>query len=140
MKLNIIYWSSTGNTETMAELIKKGAESAGASVTLTEVSSADEASALDADVIALGCSSTGAEELEDSTFEPFITAIEKDIEGKKLALFGSYGWGDGEWMRSWSERMTEAGAELIAEGLIVNEAPEGDSIQQCVDFGMKIVG
>lgn len=93
------------------------------------MSDANAETALDAEVIALGCPSMGAEELEEGEFAPFIDAIEGKVSGKKLALFGSYGWGDGEWMRNWSERMEKAGAVLAAESLIVNEAP--DSYRLC---------
>ena len=138
MQIHIIYWSGTGNTKAMAELIQNGAQSAGAEVTVTEVSAVDISTALDADVIALGCPAMGPEVLEESVFEPFIAAIEDSINGKKLALFGSYGWGDGEWMRDWTARMENAGAILVAESLIVNEAPQGDSADQCTEFGMAI--
>jgi flavodoxin short chain len=137
MQINIVYWSGTGNTEAMAKLIQEGAEGAGATVRLREVSNAD-GTALDADVLALGCPSMGAEVLEESEFEPYIDSIEGKVAGKKLALFGSYGWGDGEWMRDWAERMKNAGAVLAAESLIVNEAPEGESTDQCRAFGAAI--
>jgi flavodoxin short chain len=138
MQINIIYWSGTGNTEAMANLIAEGAQGAGATVTLTEVSSADAATALNDDVLALGCPSMGAEVLEEAEFEPFIASIEGNVSGKKLALFGSYGWGDGQWMRDWTERMEKAGATLVAESLIVNDAPSGEAEQRCRDFGAAI--
>ena len=138
MQIYMIYWSDTGNTKAMAELIREGAQEAGAKVILTEVSAADPSAALSADVLALGCPASGAEELETSEFEPFLASIEGNLAGKKLALFGSYGWGDGEWMRDWSVRMERAGAVLVAESLIVNEAPAGDSARQCRDFGRAI--
>jgi flavodoxin short chain len=137
MQINIIYWSGTGNTEAMAKLIQEGAQGKGATVTLLEVSKAD-ASALEADVLALGCPSMGSEVLEESEFEPFIESIEGSVSGKKIALFGSYGWGDGEWMRNWAERMEKAGATLVAESLIVNDAPSGESAQECKAFGTAI--
>ncbi|MDR0519522.1 MAG: flavodoxin [Clostridiales Family XIII bacterium] len=141
MKINIIYWSGTGNTQAMAELIRDGAAAAGAEVSLAEVSAVASAdAALDADVVALGCPSMGAEVLEESEFEPFVVSIEGKVGGKKLALFGSYGWGDGEWMRDWSARMEKAGAVLVAESLIVNETPEGEAVQQCKNFGAAIAG
>ena len=138
MQINIIYWSGTGNTEAMAKLIMEGAQGAGATVALEEVASADVSAALSADVLALGCPSMGSEALEEDEFEPFISAIEDKVNGKKLALFGSYGWGDGEWMRDWSERMEKAGATLVTESLIVLEAPSGESAQQCTAFGAAI--
>ena len=134
MNINIIYWSGTGNTEAMANFIKEGAEAAGASVTIKNVSDAD-ISDVNCDVLCLGCPSMGAEVLEESEFEPYIASIEGSIAGKKLALFGSYGWGDGEWMRDWSDRMEAAGATLVTESLIVNEAPEGG---ECKTFGAEI--
>ena len=136
MKINVIYWSGTGNTEAMANLIKEGAESAGATVNLKNVSEASPDD-VNCDVLLLGCPSMGDEVLEEDAFEPFMVSIEGSVSGKKVALFGSYGWGDGQWMREWDERMKKAGATLIAESLIVNEAPEG---QECKDFGAKIVG
>jgi flavodoxin short chain len=138
MRINIVYWSGTGNTKAMAELIQQGAQDAGAAVTLTEVSSADASAALDADVVALGCPSMGSEVLEESEFEPFIVSIEGSVGGKKLALFGSYGWGIGEWMRDWGERMKKAGAELVVESLIVNDEPRDNTARQCIDFGAAI--
>jgi flavodoxin short chain len=136
MNINIVYWSGTGNTEAMADFIKEGAAGAGAEVNVWEAAKADEA-VLSCDVLILGCPSMGDEVLEEECFEPFIISIEGKIAGKKLALFGSYGWGDGKWMRDWSQRMTDAGAILIAESLIVNEAPEGD---ECRAFGARAAG
>jgi flavodoxin short chain len=137
MNITIVYWSGTGNTEAMAKLIEEGAKGAGATVTTLEVSKAS-LSVLDADVLALGCPAMGAEVLEESEFEPFISSIEGKVSGKKLALFGSYGWGDGEWMRTFTTQMEGAGATLVAESLIVNEAPSGASADECKAFGAKI--
>jgi flavodoxin short chain len=139
MKINIIYWSGTGNTEAMAKLIKEGADGKGASTTLKTVSDASDAD-LDCDVLALGCPSMGVEVLEETVFEPFIASIEGKVSGKALALFGSYGWGDGEWMNDWDVRMKNAGAKLVTESLIVNEAPEGEDIERCKVFGGIIAG
>lgn len=137
MKINLVYWSGTGNTEVMANLIKEGAEGAGATVEMKGVSEAgiDD---LNCDVLALGCPSMGDEVLEETEFEPFIESIEGDVTGKKLALFGSYGWGDGQWMREWDKRMKDAGAVLTAGSLIVNETPEGGSEEECRAFGAAI--
>lgn len=137
MKINIIYWSATGNTEAMAELIKRGADEAGADVTLKMVSSATMDD-LNCDVLALGCPSMGDEVLEEDEFEPFISQIEDSLPDKKLALFGSYGWGDGQWMRDWAQRMSDAGAILAIEPLIVNEAPDADAEAECLEFGRAI--
>lgn len=137
MQINIIYWSGTGNTETMANLIKEGAQSTGATVSIKSVSEASTDD-LNCDVLALGCPSMGDEVLEESEFEPFIQSIKGDVSGKKIFLFGSYGWGDGQWMRDWEEKMKSSGAILVCDSLIVNEAPSGDSEQECKDCGVKI--
>jgi flavodoxin short chain len=138
MKISIIYWSGTGNTEAMAKLIQEGAASVGAEVVLKEVAKSEVADVTGADVAVLGCPSMGDETLEEGEFEPFISSIEGKISGKKLALFGSYGWGDGQWMRDWTDRMKKAGAVLVAESLIVNEAPSGDDEEKCKAFGKSI--
>ena len=113
----------------MTNHIKEGASGVGAEVAVKAVSDADMAFAFDCDILVLGCPSMGAEVLEESEFEPFIMSIEGKILGKKLALFGSYGWGDGEWMRNFEERVKGDGAILTRESLIVNEASAGD---ECV--------
>ncbi|WP_338433297.1 flavodoxin [Clostridium tyrobutyricum] len=137
-KVNIIYWTGTGNTESMANLIADGAKEKGADVNLINVSSASEADVKDADVIALGSPAMGAEVIEESEMEPFVESISGAVSGKKIALFGSYGWGDGEWMRSWVERMEGYGSNLVNDGLIVNEAPEGESEEECKNLGKEL--
>lgn len=134
MKSVVIYWSGTGNTEAMAKAI---AEGAGADVFAVSEFSGDISAY---DRIALGCPAMGAEELEDSEFEPFFTSIENSLNGKTVALFGSYGWGDGEWMRNWQERVKNAGAKLLNdEGLIVNETPGDDELESCKKLGFDLV-
>ena len=134
MNINIIFWSGTGNTEAMANYIKEGCESAGASVTAKTVSEASVED-VNCDLLCLGCPSMGDEVLEEYDFEPYITSIEGSVSGKKVALFGSYGWGDGAWMRDFDARMAKAGATLVTESLIVNETPGGD---ECRSFGETI--
>ena len=108
-KVGIIYWSSTGNTEAMVQAVEEGAKAAGADVEIMEVADADVDKALSYDVLALGCPAMGDEELEDGEFEPFFSDLEGKLSGKKVALFGSYDWGDGEWMRTWCGRAKDAG-------------------------------
>jgi flavodoxin I len=131
-KIAVIYWSSTGNTEAMANAIAVGA---GADV--YNVSDIDVDQALVYESIAFGCPSMGAEVLEEREFEPFFTAIESKLGGKKVALFGSYGWGDGEWMRDWEVRTKSTGATLFEEGLIINETPDVSGLDECVSFGKR---
>lgn len=100
-KMSVIYWSQTGNTEAMARAVAEGAQAAGAEVKVLEVSQASGSDVQDCDLLALGCPAMGAEVLEESEFEPFFESIEGSLSGKKVALFGSYGWGDGQWMRDW---------------------------------------
>ncbi len=133
MKTAVIYWSSTGNTEAMAKAI---AEAAGAELFAV---SEFKGKLSDYDRIAFGCSAMGAEELDDTEFEPFFASAEKELSGKKIALFGSYGWGDGEWMRNWVERAKSAGAEIIGgEGLIIQEAPDADGLAKCGKLGKAL--
>lgn len=136
MKVNVVYWSGTGNTETMAEAVAEGAKNADAEVAVIGVSDADN-SVLDADALVLGCPAMGAEELEESEFEPFFTSIEGKIAGKRIGLFGSYDWGDGEWMRTWQDRVSADGAILIADGVIANNTPDETAILDCKDLGEK---
>ena len=137
-KVAVIFWSGTGNTEAMAKYIQEGAKAAGHEVSLKEVAQASAADVTDADIAVLGCPSMGDEVLEESEFEPFVESIESRVSGKKLALFGSYDWGDGLWMRNWTERMQKAGATLVAESLIVNNTPEGEDIERCKAFGKSL--
>lgn len=135
----VVYWSGTGNTEIMAQAVAKGIESAGKNAELLE---ADQISAGDFSedlVFAIGCPAMGAEELEDSIVEPLIRDLEGNISGKKIALFGSYDWGDGEWMRVWVQRMEKAGAEIIGgKGVICNNSPDEEGISACEELGKKM--
>lgn len=135
-QLAIVYWSGTGNTEAMAKAIAQGAEAAGAKV---ELFSAEQFSAAQAETyekIAFGCPSMGSEELEDSAFAPMFSLVEASLRGKAIALFGSYGWGDGQWMRDWEERCASVGARVFRqEGLIVNGEPDAAAINTCKVFG-----
>ena len=139
-KIAVIYWSGTGNTQAMAEAVAEGAKNAGAQADLFSVSdtSADAAAAYDK--LALGCPAMGAEVLEESEFEPFFTELEGRLSGKKVVLFGSYGWGDGQWMRDWADRLAASGAAASGESLIVNEAPDDDGLAQCRALGAALAG
>lgn len=134
MKTAVIYWSGTGNTEAMAQAI---AEAAGAELFAVSDFKGDIS---EYDRIAFGCSAMGAEVLEEDEFDPFFTSIESKLNGKTIALFGSYGWGDGEWMRNWVDRAKGDGAIVLNdEGLIVNEAPDADALKLCADLGQQLV-
>ena len=130
MKTAVIYWSGTGNTQAMAEAV---AEGAGAD--LFQVSEIDPETAAAYDRLALGCPAMGEEVLEEGEFEPFFAALEPRLGGKPVALFGSYGWGDGQWMRDWAERTGAARAHLCAEPLTVNDAPDDEALAACRALG-----
>ncbi|MCD8153733.1 MAG: flavodoxin [Clostridiales bacterium] len=139
-KTGIIYWSSTGNTEAMAQAVAEGARAAGADVTIMEVADASVEEALTCDVLALGCPAMGDEELEEGEFEPFFADLEGQLSGKRVALFGSYDWGEGDWMRTWCGRTKDAGALLVQEeGLIVNNTPDEEGLEACRELGRKLV-
>ena len=138
-KIGIIYWSGTGNTELMAQNVKKGIENAGGEADIFSVSSFDVANINNYSKIALGCPAMGAEVLEESEFQPFYDSIRGSLSGKKVALFGSYDWGDGEWMRTWQEDVSSAGASLVKDGLIVNLTPDDNAVSECVSLGEALV-
>ncbi len=135
-KVAVVYWSGTGNTQTMAEAVADGAKAKGAEVSLYAVSEFDPSMMADFDAVAFGCSAMGAEELEESEFEPVFSAC--NISGKKIALFGSYGWGDGEWMRTWDERCRNAGADIVCDYVICNDAPDDEAIESCKRLGEAV--
>ena len=136
MTATIVYFSSTGNTTAMADAI-----SAAAGIPAIDVADASAADVLACDVIVLGCSAMGAEELDADYMEPLFSEIEGKLSGKKVALFGSYGWGDGEWMRTWFDRCVDGGAEMIqSEGLMANEYPNDDALAACAALGEQIKG
>ena len=123
-KIYVIYWSMSGNTQAMAEAIAKGINDSGKEAVVQYVSEASVSELQDAKVFALGCPAMGAEVLEEGEMEPFVSEVEGIAAGKKIALFGSYGWGDGQWMRDWEERMSGCGAAIInGAGLICHETP-----------------
>ncbi len=132
----VVYWSGTGNTEAMAAAVAKGIESAGGKAVVTDVSSIKAEVLKDAACFALGCPAMGAEELEEGDMEPFVQEVEGFASGKKIGLFGSYDWGDGEWMRLWVERMEQAGADIAGgEGVTANNAPDDDALKACHKLG-----
>ena len=137
-KTAIIYWSGTGNTEAMANAIFDGAKEVNADIKLFSVDQITADEAKDYNNLILGCPAMGAEELEEGEFEPFFAELEGNLSGKNVALFGSYGWCDGEWMREWEKRVTDAGAKLANESIIVNDSPDEDAVTACNGLG-KIV-
>jgi flavodoxin short chain len=138
-KIYVIYWSMSGNTQAMAEAIAKGINDSGKEAVVQYVSEVSVSELQDAKVFALGCPAMGAEVLEEGEMEPFVSEVEGIAAGKKIALFGSYGWGDGQWMRDWEERMSGCGAAIInGAGLICHETPDDAMISECENLGKQI--
>ena len=137
-KVAVVYWSSTGNTEAMANAVAEGAKAAGAEVISFEsaVFSADKVDEFDA--IAFGCPAMGDEVLEEDEFEPMFDGCKAELKDKKIALFGSYGWGDGEWMRNWEKSCKEAGAVLATESVICNDMPDDAGVANCKELGAAL--
>ena len=129
-KVAVVFWSATGNTETMANCVAEGANG-----TIVPCSEMNAAKLAEFDAVAFGCPAMGAEQLEESEFEPMFSDLEGSLNGKKIALFGSYGWGDGEWMRSWEKDCDDAGINLVCESVICQEAPDGDTLEACRAMG-----
>ena len=134
-KVAVVYWTGTGNTEQMAEQVAQGARDKGAEVELCTVSefSADACDALDA--IALGCPAMGDEVLEEGEFQPLYDELRSHLKDKSVGLFGSYGWGDGQWMLDWEEDVQGAGANLVQDPVICQEAPDDDALAACKALG-----
>ena len=138
-KVYIIYWTQTGNTGAMAEAIADGVKEAGEEPVLLSPTEAKVADLKELNAFALGCPAMGAEVLEEAEMEPFVEELEGSVSGKNVALFGSFGWGDGQWMRDWVERMTNAGATVIGgEGLMANDAPNAEAIDACKNLGKTL--
>ena len=139
-KVAVVYWSGTGNTAAMAEAVAQGARGAGASVNVFNLdeSAFGGANVAEYDAIAFGCPAMGAEELEDGTFLPAFESCEGELSGKKIGLFGSYGWGGGDWMASWEETCKNDGAELATDSVICNEAPDDEAVASCKALGAAL--
>ena len=138
-KTAVIYWSGTGNTKQMAEAVLEGMKSAGAEAALLEAAQVDASTFSGVDAVAFGCPAMGSEVLEEMEFEPMFSACKSHLSGKKVALFGSYGWGDGQWMREWTERVTGEGATVVnGEGLICQETPDDAMIEECKNLGKAL--
>lgn len=138
-KIAVIYWSQTGNTEMMANAIAEGIRETGAECDVLSVPGVSADQAAEYEKLALGCPAMGAEVLEEMDFEPFFTDLERRLSGRPVALFGSYGWGDGQWMREWCSRCEAAGANLYDEaGLIANDSPNEEAREACRELGRKL--
>ena len=138
-KIAVVYWSGTGNTEAMANAVAEGARNAGATAEMFTASEFSASMMDDFDAIAFGCPSMGAEQLEESEFEPMFTDCESKLSGKRIALFGSYGWGDGEWMRTWEDTCRDLGADLVCESVICQESPDDEAEANCRSLGASLV-
>ena len=138
MKTAVVFFSSTGNTEDMANAVLDGMKEKGAVASLFTSAdfSADQVDEFDA--IAFGCPAMGDEVLEEDEFAPMFDSCKEKLSGKKIALFGSYGWGDGEWMRNWEEDCKSAGAELVCESVTCMEAPDDEGIAACKALGAAL--
>ena len=138
-KIAVVYWSQTGNTEAMAAAVAEGIKEKGADAVVLTASEFN-ASMMDSyDGVAFGCPAMGAEVLEESEFQPMFDSCEPKLGGKKIALFGSYGWEDGEWMRNWEETCTSAGAVLACDSVICQETPDEDTLAACKALGAALV-
>ena len=138
-KVAVVYWSGTGNTEAMAEAVADGIREKGGEAVILTAGEFDRSMIGDYDSIAFGCPSMGDEELEESEFAPMFESCVPDLAGKKIALFGSYGWGDGEWMRKWEKTCKKAGAVFACDFVICNDAPDADAVENCRGLGKALV-
>ncbi|MBQ9329186.1 MAG: flavodoxin [Solobacterium sp.] len=137
-KVAVVYWSGTGNTQTMADAVTAGAQAAGAEVQVFGPAEFSADKVAEFDGLAFGCPAMGSEVLEEGEFDPMFTAVEGALSGKKVGLFGSYGWGDGAWMRDWEDRVRADGAVLVSDGVIANGAPDGDALSSLDELGKAV--
>ena len=137
-KAAVVFWSGTGNTEAMADAVKAGAMEAGVEVSFFNASDFSADMVDDFDAIAFGCPAMGDEVLEEDEFQPMFDAVLPALNGKKVALFGSYGWGDGQWMRDWEETCKAAGVELACDSVIANESPDDEAVSACKALGAAL--
>ncbi|MBQ6231830.1 MAG: flavodoxin [Eubacterium sp.] len=137
-KVAVVYWSATGNTAAMAQAVGDAAAAAGSEVTYLGPSEFSSSKLAEYDAVAFGCPAMGAEVLEEEEFEPMFTELESSLKDKKIGLFGSYGWGDGQWMRDWQDRAVAAGAYLVMDGVMANYTPDADAIEKCADLGRAL--
>lgn len=137
-RVAVVFWSGTGNTEKMAKAVAAGAEEKGAAVTVMGPADFGAAAVGEYDAIAFGCPAMGAEVLEEAEYQPMWDEVKGALSGRKIALFGSYGWGDGEWMRLWEDEAKAAGADLAAECLIVNGEPDDEGEAECKALGAAL--
>lgn len=136
-KVAVVYWTGTGNTGMMADAVAEGAKGAGAEVTVLGPSQLTAADVANYDAIAFGCPAMGAEVLEEAEFEPMFTDVEGSLSGKKIALFGSWGWGDGAWMYDWEARCKGDGANVVATAICQN-APDDGALEECKALGRAL--
>ena len=135
----IVFWIGTGNTEAMANYIAEGVRAGGGEAELFGPKDFPAGRLASFSAVAFGCPAMGSEVLEEMDFEPMFAGLESSLSGKRIALFGSYGWGDGQWMRDWCARCNNAGANLLDEnGLMVNEAPDAEGEEACKELGRKL--
>lgn len=139
-KTAVIYWSGTGNTEAMANAVLEGMKSAGADAVLLTASDVDGSAVGEYDAVALGCPAMGSEVLEDMEFEPMFDGCKSSLKGERVALFGSYGWGGGEWMHNWERDCRSSGIQLACDSVICNEAPDDAALAACQALGKALVG
>ncbi len=138
-KVAVVYWSGTGNTAAMATAVMEGIQENGGEGTLFFASEFSAEKIEEFDAIAFGCPAMGAEVLEESEFEPMFTECESGLKGKKIALFGSYGWGSGEWMETWEQTCAGIGAVLACPSVICHEAPDEEGLAGCKSLGSSLV-
>ena len=137
-KTLVIYWSGTGNTEAMAGAVLEGMKAAGAEAALLTPDQVTPASLSGVSSVAMGCPAMGSEVLEEMEFQPMFDEVKRSLGGKSAALFGSYGWGDGEWMRSWEKDCDDSGLRLVCESVTCCEAPDDAALDACRALGKEL--
>ena len=137
-KVAVVFWSGSGNTEAMANAVMEGVVKGGAEGELIRVGDFSADRIADYDGILMGCPACGTEELDEGEFEPFFAEAESQLKDVKVGLFGSYGWGGGAFMETWTQRTKDAGATMVADGVTCENEPDEDALVRCTDLGVAM--
>lgn len=139
MKVSIAYYSETGNTQQLADILANSLSDLGAEVYKAAVSDVENEQFLSGDLLIFATPASGAEEIDQLEMQAFIDDIASQLSGRKIFLCGTYGWGDGEYMQAWSEAMQNLGCELVHEPFVCLEAPDEDAESKIAEIAKELV-
>ncbi len=137
MKVNIVYWTGSGNTLMIADALYQGAEDGGHTVNSVYVNDMSAEDFAKADILCLGCPAMSGEDIEEYEFRPYYEDLKPYLEGKKVILFGSFDWGEGEWMQKWTAETKDVGADVI-HSLAYQWTPEQEQLDEAYEIAKHL--